>query len=237
LRKAILLLLAALPLAAMLYEGGALLYARAKTPEILGRVSSRETRLSTVPARWLRMLLAVEDPGFFRHRGIDFDTPGQGMTTMTQSLAKFLYFGRFTPGIDKPELMLVARFALDPAAGKREQLEIFVNYASFGTRRGRPVIGFAAAAPTFFGRELSQLSDREYLSLVAMLVSPNSLDPLRHREANAERTDRIIAYLSGRCGPRGLRDIYYADCAGAARRHATPVAGVSETSNRSDRAR
>lgn len=216
-RRAILLLLAALPLAGILYEGGALLYARAKTPEILARVSAREVTLSMVPVRRLRMLLAVEDPGFFRHRGIDFDTPGQGMTTMTQSLAKLLYFGRFTPGIDKPELMLVARFALDPAASKREQLEIFLNHASFGTRRGRPVIGFAAAARTFYGRELAQLSDRQFVSLVAILVAPNSLDPLRHAEANAERTDRIIAYLSGRCGPRGLRDVYYEDCAAVRR--------------------
>jgi len=216
-RRAILLLLAALPLAGMLYEGGALLYARAKTPEILARVSAREVTLSMVPVRRLRMLLAVEDPGFFRHRGIDFDTPGQGMTTMTQSLAKLLYFGRFTPGIDKPELMLVARFALDPAASKREQLEIFLNHASFGTRRGRPVIGFAAAARTFYGRELAQLSDRQFVSLVAILVAPNSLDPLRHAEANAERTDRIIAYLSGRCRPRGLRDVYYEDCAAVRR--------------------
>ena len=216
-RRAILLLLAALPLAALLYEVGAVLYARAKTSEILERVSAREIRLSSVPPRRIRMLLAVEDPGFFRHRGIDFDTPGQGMTTMTQSLAKFLYFRRFTSGIDKPELMLVSRFALDPAVSKREQLEIFLNYASFGTFRGRPVIGFAAAARTFYGRDLSQVSDRQFLSLIAMLISPNSLDPLRHREANAERTDRIVAYLSGRCRPRGLRDVYYEDCAAVRR--------------------
>ena len=76
---------------------------------------------------------------------------------MTQSLAKFLYFDRFTPGVEKLELMLVARFALDPAMSKREQLEVFINHARFGRYRGRPIIGFNAAARAFYGRELQQL--------------------------------------------------------------------------------
>ena len=206
-------LLLGLPLGALAYEAGAVLYARGRTAEIRERVRERELPLASIPPRRLGMLLAVEDPGFLRHRGIDFATPGQGMTTLTQSLAKFLYFGRFTPGIDKPELMLVARFALDPAMGKSEQLEVFVNYVSFGRRRGRPVTGFNAAARAFYGRPLGRLTDREYLTLVAMLIAPNRLDPVRHPRANAERTDRIEALLAGRCRPRGLRDLYYEDCA------------------------
>ena len=162
------------------------------------------------------MLLAVEDPGFFHHRGIDFGTPGQGMTTLTQSLAKFLYFERFRPGIAKLELMLVARFALHPAFTKREQLEIFINHARFGTSRGRPIIGFNDAARTFYGRALEHLTDREYLTLVAMLMAPGRLNPVRHPQANAERTRRIEALLAGRCRPRGLRDVEYEDCARAA---------------------
>jgi membrane peptidoglycan carboxypeptidase len=212
-RKWVVGLLLGLPLLVLAYESFAVLRARANTEEALARVSAREVPLASVPERRIAMLLAVEDPGFFRHRGIDFGTPGQGMTTMTQSLAKFLYFDRFTPGIAKLELMLVARFALDPAASKQEQLEIFLNHARFGRFRGREVRGFADAARTFHGRPLSALSDREYLSLVAMLIAPNALDPVRHAEANAERVRRIEALLAGRCRPQGLRDVYYEGCA------------------------
>lgn len=212
-RKWLLGLLLGLPLILLAYETVAVFQARARTPEALERVRSREVRLAAIPPRRIRMLLAVEDPGFFDHRGIDFSTPGQGMTTMTQSLAKFLYFDRFTPGFAKLELMLVARFALEPAASKQEQLEIFLNHASFGRYRGREVRGFADAARTFYGRELAALDDREYLSLVAMLIGPYQLDPIRHGEANAERTNRIVALLAGRCRPSGLRDVYYEDCA------------------------
>ena len=210
------IVLVGLPLLLIAYEGVAVLRARSRTAEILQTVAAREIALADVPERRIRMLLAVEDPGFFRYRGIDFTTPGQGMTTMTQSLAKFLYFDHFSPGFAKLELMLVSRFALEPAATKREQIELFLNHASFGRHDGRRVRGFPDAARTFYGRELPPLSDREYLSLVAMLVAPNRLNPLRNAEANAQRTARIVALLGGRCRPDGLRDVYYEGCAGAA---------------------
>ena len=35
----------------------------------------------------LASLLAVEDPGFADHSGVDFITPGAGVTTITQSAA------------------------------------------------------------------------------------------------------------------------------------------------------
>ena len=47
----------------------------------------------------LRILLAVEDPNFFSHSGIDLSTPGAGLTTITQALAKRLYFEQFQPGL------------------------------------------------------------------------------------------------------------------------------------------
>jgi len=214
-RKRILLtVFACLPLLLAAYEAFAVFRARADTPAALAKVAQREIAIGAVPERRLLMLLAVEAPGFFQHKGVDFSTPGQGMTTMTQSLAKFLYFDRFTPGFAKLELMLIARFALEPATTKREQLEIFVNHASFGRFEGRQVRGFGAAARSFYGKPFDRLSDREYLSLVAMLIAPNRLNPVRHREANQERTRRILALLQRKCRPSGLRDVYYEGCAG-----------------------
>ena len=39
---------------------------------------------------------------------------------------------------------------------------------------------------------------------------------MRNPAANAERTRRIVALLSGRCRPSGLRDVYYEQCAALA---------------------
>jgi hypothetical protein len=53
----------------------------------------------------VEQLLLVEDPGFLKHNGVDFDTRGSGLTTLTQSVAKRLGFSSFRPGIRKVRLI------------------------------------------------------------------------------------------------------------------------------------
>jgi len=48
-----------------------------------------------------KWFLIVEDPTFDTHEGIDLTTPGAGITTVTQSLAKRVAFDEFRPGIAK----------------------------------------------------------------------------------------------------------------------------------------
>lgn len=195
------------------YEGFALWRAGQRTPAVLAEAAKGELALSDLPKRRIEMLLKVEDPAFYRHRGVDFSTPGGGMTTITQSLVKRFYFDRFQKGFPKIEQSLIARFVLDPAMPKDDQLKAYLNFTYLGTHAGRPVIGYAAAARTYYGRELAQLSDREFLSLVAMTVAPRDLDPVRHKAANEERVRRIEALLAGKCRPDGLRDVHYKACA------------------------
>ena len=207
-------LLLALLVLLICFESYAVYRAHRRTAEVIERVRDRPIRLQDVPLHRLVWLLRVDDPGFFHHRGVDFSTPGAGMTTITQALVKRFYFDGFRPGFAKLEQSLIARFVLDPAMSKREQLEVHINYAYFGSARGREILGFAAAAQHYYGRPFAALSDREYLSLVAMLIAPRDLDPIRHPRENAERVRRIEALLAGRCVPRGLRDVSYQDCAG-----------------------
>jgi membrane peptidoglycan carboxypeptidase len=197
------------------YEAVTVARAKMRTSEVLKRVEDRPLALEAVTPRRLDMLLAVEDPGFYEHSGVDFGTPGQGMTTLTQALVKRLYFDRFEPGFAKIEQSLIARFVLHPALSKKDQLEVFLNYASFGSRNGNPIIGFPEAARVFYGRDLASLTDDQFIGLVAMLPAPKNFDPLRHPEANAERSRRIKSLLAGRCRPTGLRDVYLEACGGS----------------------
>ena len=195
------------------YEAWAVMRARARTPAALAAVAVREVHLQDLPKDRIDALLKVNDPGFYRHHGLDFSTPGQGMTTLTQSLVKHMYFKRFHPGFAKIDQDLIARFVLDPAMSKSDQLEAFINYSYFGHPGDRDVVGFADAARTYYGKDLTQLNDRQFLSLVAMLNAPDGLDPRRHAAANAERVDRIQRLLAGTCKPRSWADVDYPDCA------------------------
>ena len=195
------------------YESYAVWRAKQRTPEVLAAAATGELKLSDVPPRRLAMLLKVEDPNFYGHKGVDFSTPGAGMTSITQGLVKRFYFDRFRPGFAKVEQSLIARFVFDPALPKQGQLQAYLNFTYFGSSKGRPVIGYADAARTYHGKELDQLSDRQFLSLVAMTMAPNRLDPVRHPQASAERVRRIEAMLAGKCKPTGLRDVAYKACA------------------------
>ena len=166
----------------------------------------------SLPASRLDALLRVDDPTFRTNRGIDLSTPGAGLTTLSQALGKRLFFDGFEPGLAKLELMVLTRFALYPKVPKDKVLTAFVAEAYLGTHRGRAVTGFADGAQTWFGKRLSDLSNDEYLSLVAMLPAPDRLKPGRDDAARAERVTRIRRLLAGRCQPTGLRDVMLEGC-------------------------
>jgi len=74
------------------------------TPSILAAAldaESVELEIGDFSAGWLEDLLAVEDPNFYQHSGVDLTTPGAGITTITQGLVKQLYFSEFRPGFAK----------------------------------------------------------------------------------------------------------------------------------------
>lgn len=154
------------------------------------------------------MLLAVEDPTFTRHHGVDLETPGAGMTTLTQGLVKLLYFpDGFHPGIAKIRQTLIAQYALDAMVSKDDQLLLFLNICYLGNENGQSIRGYANAARVYFGKEFSDITDDEFLSLVAMHIGPNALKP--GTTANEERVQRIKRYLSGQYQPAGLLDVDY----------------------------
>lgn len=161
--------------------------------------------VSDLSPRQLEILLKVEDPIFFTHKGVDFSTPGAGITTITQALVKHLYFEKFTPGFAKLKQTVIARFTLDPLMDKNDQLRLFINTAYLGPNAR----GFSQAAQAFFGKPFAQLNDDEYVALVAMLVAPATFDVKRYPARNRERVERIKRVVSGEYVPRGLFDVFY----------------------------
>jgi membrane peptidoglycan carboxypeptidase len=153
----------------------------------------------------LEILLKAEDPRFFQHGGVDFSTPGAGITTITQALVKRLFFDKFTPGIAKLKQTAIAAYALDPLMPKQEQLRLFINTSYLGHN----VRGFEQAAQVYFHKPFKQLSEEEYIAIVAMLIAPEVFSVQKFPARNAERVARIKGVVSGEYKPRGLFDVYY----------------------------
>lgn len=133
-----------------LYYANEVRMARNDTPALVSAATVRygaPLRLADLSAQRKAMLLAVEDPHFMRHKGVDLATPGAGMTTITQGLVKIVYFpDGFDPGIDKIRQALIAQYALDALVSKDDQLALFLNITYLGQKDGKPVHGYAQGA-------------------------------------------------------------------------------------------
>ncbi|MGL4324780.1 MAG: biosynthetic peptidoglycan transglycosylase [Beijerinckiaceae bacterium] len=188
-------------------------HAQTRTPDLL-RVwlaKPQPVAIASLPPERKAILLAIEDPGFYSHKGVDFASPGQGLTTITQALVKFLYFDPFVPGFAKIQQSLIARFVLDRQLSKDQQLALFINHARLGHRNGHEIIGFAEAAQFYFNKPFGQLDENEYIGLVGMLIGPNAIAPDRPA-AYADRVYRIRSLLAGRCQATGVLDAAYRAC-------------------------
>jgi membrane carboxypeptidase/penicillin-binding protein len=189
------------------------LQARRDSPALLAKTRSDAPLTLPLSAMspWQKdALLRVEDPSFYEHRGVDLHTPGQGLTTITQALVKWIYFEHFRPGVfNKIRQTLIAHYVLDPSLSKSAQLELFINRVYLGSMDGVPVHGLARAAEVYYGKPFAKLGETEYLSLVALINSPDGFHLRRRPAANAERVRRIQKLLSGEYEPKALRDMYY----------------------------
>ena len=155
------------------------------TPRALGLNEKRQ-----------EILIKIQDPPFFEHTGIEWPSP-LTTTTITQSLVKKLFFDKFTKGFKKIEQTLIARLVVNPNILKETQLVAFISTAYFGEKDGKQLFGISEGARSWFNKSLSELTDDEYLSLIAMLPGPNELKP--NTAASKERVSRIKKVLNGEC--------------------------------------
>lgn len=172
--------------------------------------------LGSLPQDWLEILLKVEDPTFFENKGIDLSSDGAGLTTLSQGLAKRLFYERFRPGVvkqNKLRLMLQTRYGLVPAVPRDAILNGVLNLAYMGHGPGGAIIGFEAAAGAYYGKPLLDLNRQEWIGLVAVLPAPNAVSPLKGQEQHRERILRIERLMAGSCAPDGLRDVWLEGCA------------------------
>lgn len=194
------------------------IWAYLTAPKIVEQ-SERSAKLSLDPATFTptrhEWLIAVDDPMFYHHHGIDSRTRGAGYTTITQGLVKILYFDDFQPGLfrwRKVKQTIIA-IAFNARVSKEEQLRLFVNCVHLGNRDGHDVRGFSSASEEYLGKPFAQISDEEYLKLLAMVVAPDKYNVATHPDRNHDRVGRIKRLLAGACVPRDVSDVEYADCA------------------------
>ncbi|MFD0987372.1 transglycosylase domain-containing protein [Methyloligella solikamskensis] len=159
----------------------------------------------------LQQLLLVEDPGFAHHSGVDMSTPGAGITTITQSAAKRLAFDQFRPGIGKIRQTGYA-LGLESELSKSQILALWLDTLEMGQGPDGWITGFHRASNVIYDRPPSELSDDEFLSLVAVLIAPSKYRLGSDDPDLNERVQRISRLVSGACKPNGNGDVWLEGC-------------------------
>jgi hypothetical protein len=172
---------------------------------------------AVLPAGRVCALVAVQDRTFFRHHGIGLLDGPPLHTTMTQSICKGLFFRGFSPGPLRYRkiMLMVDALAFDHRVSKEMQLRIFMNRAFFGRADGAEVLGFESAAKAYFGRDILQLSDQEYLALVVMLLAPSKYGVAQEPEANAARVRLFEGIVDAACPADCIEKPPHAPCGSA----------------------
>ena len=166
------------------------------------------------PGRWARLLM-VQDPAFADHSGIDLATPGAGITTVTQSLAKRVGFEEeFRPGWAKLRQSGLA-LGYETGMTKDQIAALWLETVEMGNLQGPGgkgwTVGFWSAAERAHGVAPAALTDAQFRDLVARLIAPAALG--RDADARAARAGRIARLWDGACAPDGHSDVWLEGCA------------------------
>ncbi|MFO7261282.1 MAG: transglycosylase domain-containing protein [bacterium] len=110
----------------------------------------------------------------------------RGRSTITQQLAKNLYFTPERSLLRKAEELIVAR-RLERFLSKDRILEIYLNVAEWGPG----IFGAEAAARHYFGRSAADLTLEQAAALAATLPHPLTSNP-KHRPGRMQWRQRLI---------------------------------------------
>ena len=166
----------------------------------------RPVSINEIPQNLQNAFIAVEDNRFYEHIGIDprgivravwANIRGrevtEGGSTITQQLAKNAYLTQDRTMKRKIQEVFLA-LQLERQYTKQEILELYMNQIYFG----QGAYGVQAAARTYFGKDVKDLTLNECAMLAGIPKSPNYYSPLNNMEVATQRKavvlDQMVKY-------------------------------------------
>lgn len=169
--------------------------------DLHGEINRDIATLSQIPRHVQDAVVAIEDVRFWHHQGIDVrsisraalsnvrsgpDTQRlQGGSTLTQQLAKNLYFQRPARTLGRKVTEARVTWQLERQHTKEKLLEMYLNTIYLG----RGLYGFETASRSYFGKAASELTLPEGAFLAGLIHEPGSYEwgPDDPPERQAER--------------------------------------------------
>ena len=156
--------------------------------------------LSSISPNIQNATIAIEDPKFYQHGGIEFTailrailadiTPGgvvQGGSTLTQQVIKNTLLTNSRTITRKLEEWVLA-VKLERVLTKNQILELYLNSAPYGGN----IYGVEQASETFFNKHASDLTIPEAAYLAAVLPAPTYYSPYGPHKAGLDARKNLV---------------------------------------------
>jgi len=156
--------------------------------------------LTRIPQSLKDAILAIEDHRFYSHWGIDpvgiaravyqnyrRGRIVEGGSTITQQLTKVLFL---TPdkSLERKLKEAILALELERRYSKTRILEMYLNQVYFG----HGAYGVEAAARTYFGKSVSELTLQESALLASLPRAPSTYSPFEHPDAARRRREVVL---------------------------------------------
>lgn len=170
--------------------------------QLIGEFGEERRNLLTfkeIPEVMKQAVLAIEDARFFEHSGVDYkgmvraalanlgQAKSQGASTITMQVARNVYLSAEKSYTRKIYEVLLT-FKLEHMLTKEQILEIYMNQIFLGQR----AYGFAAAAQTYFGKPLKEVTIAEAAMLAGLPKAPSAYNPISNPKRARIRQQYII---------------------------------------------
>ncbi|MBP9721821.1 MAG: penicillin-binding protein 1A [Gammaproteobacteria bacterium] len=159
--------------------------------------------LEEIPKNLINAVIATEDSRFYDHSGVDLiglaraalklivsGDKAQGGSTITMQVARNFFLSREKTYLRKLNEILLAR-KIESELSKDEILTLYLNKIFFGYRS----YGVAAAAKTYYGKAIQDLTLAESAMLAGIPKAPSAINPLSNPKAALMRRDHVLTRM------------------------------------------
>ena len=158
--------------------------------------------IGQIPKVMKDAVLAIEDARFYKHGGVDYkgilraglanfgESRSQGASTITMQVARNFYLPTEKTFTRKIYEILLA-LKIESLLSKDQILELYMNQIYLGQR----AYGFAAAAETYFGKPIKDLTVAEAAMLAGLPKAPSAYNPLRNLKRATIRQQHILGRM------------------------------------------
>lgn len=197
---------------------------------LLGKIfvkNRKYVKLEEIPEKLQLCILATEDSRFYHHKGYDpiamvramlenvkSRSIKEGASTITQQLVRnvFIPHIKYEKSVHRKVHEILLAQSLERKYSKEEIFEYYLNYIFLGAG----AYGVVAAAETYFGKDINNLTLAECALIAGMPQAPTMLNPYNNPEGAKDRRDKVLRNLArskrdyDRKGyPIDLRDISF----------------------------